>query len=45
MFNFKIKTSFVRPELQITWTNKTGFIIMVVHFYIRRKLDIISYDT
>ena len=25
--------------------NKTGFDIMIVHSYIRRKLDIIRYDT
>ena len=31
----------------ISWMergNKTGFNIMIVHFYIRRKLDILRYD-
>ena len=40
----KIKTSFVRPEMQKTRANILGFNI-IVHFCIRRKLDIIQYDT
>ena len=44
MYNYKIKTSFVSPEIQNAQANKTGFYLMIVHFYnIRRKLDIIRY--
>ena len=38
---YKIKTSFVSHEMPKARANKTGFDIMIVHFYIRRKLDII----
>ena len=40
MYNYKIKTSFVRPEMPKTQAKKTGF-HPIVHFYIRGKLDII----
>ena len=40
-----IKTSFVIPEMPKTRANKTGFDIVIVHFYIRRKLDITRNDT
>ena len=40
MYNNKIKTSFVSPEI----SEKTGQNIIIVHFYIRRKLDIIRYE-
>ena len=41
-----IKTSFVSPEMPKARTNKTGFIMIVqLHLYIRRELDIIRYDT
>ena len=45
MYSYKIKTSFVIPEMPNARANKTltGFIIMIVHFYIGRKLDIIRY--
>ena len=32
MFNYKIKTSFVSPEMPNARANKTGFNIMVVIF-------------
>ena len=40
-----IKTSFVSPEMPNARAYKTGFDIMIVHFNIRRKLDIIRYDS
>ena len=40
MYNHKIKTIFVSPEMPKVQTNKTGLNIMIAHFYIRRKLDI-----
>ena len=37
MYNYKIKTSFLSPEMKKELANKTGFfIIMIVHFYIHR---------
>ena len=33
------------PRCRIHWLTNTGFNIMIVHFHIRRKLDIIRYDT
>ena len=30
---------FVSPEMPKAWANKTGFNIMILHFYIRRNLD------
>ncbi len=46
MYNFKIKTSFVSPETPKARANTIScFNIMIIHFYIRRKLDIIQYDT
>ena len=45
MYNKKIKTYIVSPEMPKARANKTGFNIMIVHFYIRRELDIIRYDT
>ena len=44
MYNYKIKPSFVSPEMPMARSNKTGFNIMIVHFHILRKLDIIRYD-
>ncbi len=44
MYNNKIKSSFVSPEIPKARANKTGFNIMIVHLYINRKLDIIGYD-
>ena len=41
MYNYKIKTSFIRPEMPKARANK----IMIVHFYVCRKLDIIRYNT
>ncbi len=38
MYNYKIITIFVRPEMPKAQANKTGFIIMIVYFYIHRKL-------
>ena len=43
MYKYKIKTSFVRPEMPKARVIKTGFNIMIVNIYIRRKLDIIRY--
>ena len=45
MYNYKLTTSFVSPEVLNARTIKTGFNIMIVHFYIRRKMYIIRYDT
>ena len=39
MYNYEIKSSFVRPELAKARANKTGFNDCT--FYIRRNLDII----
>ena len=33
--------SFFSPEMLKSRTKKTGFILMIVHFYIRRRRDII----
>ncbi len=41
----RLKLFFVGPKMPEARSNKTGFDIMIVHFYIRRKLDIIRYDT
>ena len=41
MYNYKIKTSFVSPGMPKAPANKAGFDIIIVHFCIRRKLDII----
>ena len=41
--NYKSKLDLFSPEIPKARTNKTGFNIMIVHFYIRRKLDIIQY--
>ena len=38
MCNHYIKTSFVRPCLRHLGANKTGFILIIVHFHIREKL-------
>ena len=38
MYNNKIKTSFVSPELLKVQANKTGFNIIIVHIYIRKKI-------
>ena len=43
MKNYKIKASFVSPEMPKARAYKTGFNITNVHFF-RRKLDIIRYD-
>ena len=40
MYNYKIKTSFVSSEMSQARAIKNGFNIMIVHFYIHRKLDI-----
>ena len=45
MYNYEIETSFVSPEIPKAQANKIDLNIMIVHFYIRRKLDIILYDT
>ena len=45
MYNYGIKTSFVSPKIPKARFNKTCFNIIIVHFYIRRKLDLIIYDT
>ena len=37
--------NFVSPEMPKAGATKTGVNITIVHFYIRRKLDIIRYDT
>ncbi len=34
-----------QPEMPKARTNKTGLNLMTVHFYIRRKMDIIRYNT
>ena len=41
MYDFKNKNSFVSSEMLKARAKITGFDIMIVHFYIRRKLDII----
>ena len=41
MYNYKNKTSFGSPKMPKALANKTGFDIIIVHFYICRKLDII----
>ena len=33
MYNYKIKTNFVSPEMPKGCANKTGFNIIIVHFY------------
>ena len=45
MNNYKIKTSFVSPEILKARADKTSVNIMIVNFYIYRKLDIITYNT
>ena len=45
MYNYKNKTSFISPEMPKTQANKTGLIIMIAYFYIRKKLNIIRYVT
>ena len=45
MYNKKIKTYIVTPEMPKARANKSRFNIMIVHFYIRRELDIIRNDT
>ena len=45
MYDYKIKASFVRPEMAKAGAKKTDFNIIILHFYILRKLDIIRYDT
>ena len=37
--------SLVSPEMSKARGNRTGFNVMIVHFYIYSKLDIIRYDT
>ena len=37
MYSYKTKVS---PEMAKALANKTGFNFLIVHFYIRRKLDI-----
>ena len=37
-----MKTSFVSPEMLKARANKTAFNIMIVHFYIRKKLDTVK---
>ena len=39
MYNYEIKTSFFSPEVPKAPAKKTGFKLLIVHFYIRRKLD------
>ena len=39
----KIKPSFINLAIPKARANKTGLDIMILHFYIRRKLDIIRY--
>ena len=39
MYNYKIKTSFISPEMPNAWAKKLVLIFMIVHLYIRRKLD------
>ena len=41
MYNYKIKTNFVSLEMIKTRANITDFNIMIVHYYICRKLHII----
>ncbi len=41
MCNYKIETSFVGPEMPKAWANKTFIDIMIIHFYIHRKLDVV----
>ena len=36
MYNYKITTSFASPEMPKSRVNKTGFNIIIVHFYIGR---------
>ena len=43
MYNYKIKTSFVIPEMSKALANKTVFTIMIVEFNIRRELDLIHF--
>ena len=43
MYNYKIKTSFVSPEMAKVRANLTGFNMMINHFFIRRKMDIIIF--
>ena len=40
MYNFKLKP-FFSPEVPEARANKTGLNLMIVHFYISGKLDII----
>ena len=39
--NYMDKTSFDSPEMPKARANKTGINVIIVHFYIRRKLDVI----
>ncbi len=41
MYNYKIKTGFFSPVVPKAPAKKTDFNVMIVFFYIRRKLDII----
>ena len=41
MYIYQIKNSFVSPEMPKAQANKNDFNNKIVHFYIRRKLDII----
>ena len=45
MYNYKIKTSFVSPEIRHGLTKLVLIMLVQLHFYIHRKLDIIRYDT
>ncbi len=40
MYKNKIKPSFVNPDMPKARANKTSFHVMIVHFHIRRKMDI-----
>ena len=45
MYNYKFKPVNVRQEMPKARANKTGFNIIIVHFYILLKLNILRYDT
>ena len=45
MYKYKIKTSFISAEMLKARAKKTSFNIVIVYLDIRRKLDIILYDT
>ena len=40
MYNFRIKTICFSPEMPKARAKKSGFNLIILHFYIRRKLDI-----